>query len=132
MKKTARTLLLLVSLFILSESCKKESTTTPSVITLSVAAPNENQDFSNGDKLSIKGAVSDGNGLHTLTIEVIDDKTGKLILEKKPTVLDMKSYNFEETWNVQVSEWTNATLKVTAKNHSNETMTKSLKINLWL
>jgi hypothetical protein len=131
MKKTTRSLLFLASLFLFFQSCKKENTS-GALISLSVAAPNENQDFSNGEKLNIKGSVSDGDGLHTLLIEVIDDKTSKVIFEKKPTILDLKSYNFEESWNVQVNEWTNATLKITVKNRRNESMTKSLKINLWL
>jgi hypothetical protein len=130
MKKTTRSLLLIASLFLLFQSCKKEEST--SNITLSVSAPNENQEFSGGQILNIKGTTSDGAGLHTLTVEVTDDKTGVMLFSKKPTVLDLKTYNFDESWTIKVNDWTDATVKITSVNHSNQTAIKSLKIKLWL
>jgi hypothetical protein len=130
MKKTTRSLLLISSLFLLFQSCKKENST--SNISLSVSAPNENQEFSGGQILNIKGSTSDDVGLHTLTVEVTDDKTGVMLFSKKPAVLDLKTYNFDESWTIKVNDWTDATVKITSVNHSNQTIVKSLKIKLWL
>jgi hypothetical protein len=130
MKKTTRSLLLISSLFLLFQSCKKENST--SNISLSVSAPNENQEFSGGQILNIKGSTSDDAGLHTLTVEVTDDKTGVMLFSKKPAVLDLKTYNFDESWTIKVNDWTDATVKITSVNHSNQTIVKSLKIKLWL
>jgi hypothetical protein len=130
MKKTTRTLLFIASLFLLFQNCKKEESA--STITLSVSAPNENQEFSGGQILNIKGTTSDDSGLHTLTVEVTDDKTGLMLFSKKPTVLDLKTYNFDESWTIKVNDWTDATVKITSVNHSNQTAIKSLKIKLWL
>jgi type 1 fimbria pilin len=130
MKKATRSLLFIASLFLLFQSCKKESST--SNISLSVSAPNENQEFLGGQILNIKGTTSDDAGLHTLTVEVTDDKTGLMLFSKKPTVLDLKTYNFDESWTIKVNVWTDATVKVTSENHSNQVVVKSLKIKLWL
>jgi hypothetical protein len=129
MKKTSRFIIALASFFIFFQSCKKENT---SNISLSVSLPNENQEFLSGQTLSIKGTTSDESGLHTLTVEVTDDKTGAMLFVKKPTVLDLKTYNFDESWAVKVSDWTDATVKITSVNHSNQSVVKSLKVKLWL
>jgi hypothetical protein len=129
MKKTVYTLLL-ASSFVLFQNCKKEATAAD--ISLSVSAPTENQEFSGGQILTIKGTTSDEAGLHTLMVEVTDDKTGAMLFQKKPTVLDLKTYSFSESWTVKVNDWTDATVKITSANHSNQAVVKSLKIKLWL
>lgn len=129
MKKTSRSLIVLASFLIFFQNCKKENT---SNISLSVSLPNENQEFLSGQTLAIKGTTSDESGLHTLTVEVTDDKTGAMLFVKKPTVLDLKTYNFDESWAVKVSDWTDATVKITSINHNNQSVVKSLKVKLWL
>ena len=129
MKKLALPYLLVLSSLLIFQNCKKESTAT---IDVALETPTENQSFSGGQILAIKGTASDGDGLHTLVIEVTDDKTGALLFEKKPAVLNLKSYNFDEKWTIKVNDWTDATVKVTAKNHSDVGMIKTLKIKLWL
>ena len=129
MKKTPRSLIVLASFLIFFQNCKKENT---SNISLSVSLPNENQEFLSGQTLAIKGTTSDESGLHTLTVEVTDDKTGAMLFVKKPTVLDLKTYNFDESWAVKVSDWTDATVKITSINHNNQSVVKSLKVKLWL
>jgi hypothetical protein len=129
MKKTSRSIIFIASLLMLFQNCKKENT---SNISLSVSSPNENQEFSSGQILTIKGTTSDDAGLHTLTVEVTDDKTGAMLFEKKPTVLDLKTYNFDESWTIKVNDWTDATVKIMSINHNNQAIVKSLKIKLWL
>ncbi len=125
----SRSLIVLASFLIFFQNCKKENT---SNISLSVSLPNENQEFLSGQTLVIKGTTSDESGLHTLTVEVTDDKTGAMLFVKKPTVLDLKTYNFDESWAVKVSDWTDATVKITSINHNNQSVVKSLKVKLWL
>jgi hypothetical protein len=130
MKKATLSLLFIASLFLLFQSCKKDSST--SSISLTVSAPNENQEFAGGQTLNIKGTTSDDAGLHTLTIEVTDDKTGVMLFDKKPNVLDLKTFNFDESWTIKVNDWVDATVKVTSTNHNKQAIEKSLKIKLWL
>jgi hypothetical protein len=129
MKKTICTFLIISIASVFFQNCKKESTAN---ISLSVSAPNERQEFMGGQILNIKGTTSDDAGLHTLTIEVTDDKTGAMLFSKKPTVLDLKTYNFDESWTIKVSDWTDATVKITSTNHGGDAVVKSLKVKLWL
>ena len=88
--------------------------------------------MSNGQVLAIKGQVGDANGLHTLSIKITDDKTSAVLFQTTPSVLNEKNYALNTNWTVKVSDWTDATMVITAANHAGMKVEKTVKFKLWL
>jgi hypothetical protein len=82
--------------------------------------------------LKITGDVTDTKGLHTLTIKIVDDKTGNELYRATPAVLNLKTYTLNTSWTIKVNDWTDATLTVIAANHDGLTTEKIVKFKLWL
>jgi Bacterial Ig domain len=122
------TLFLIASLFF-TYSCHKSGTDAP---TLSVAAPLGDDQFTSGQPITIKGETTDVNGLHSLKISITDDKTKAVLYAQSPPVLNLKTYAFNAVWTAKVSDWTDATVTITAINHANIEVTKTIKIKIWL
>ena len=117
----------------LTIACKKNNETTPATApTLTIASPVETDQPSNGQTLKIKGQVGDAAGLHTLTIKITDDKTGAVLFQSTPSVLDAKTYILDTSWTIKVSDWTDATMTITAANHAGLKTEKVVKFKVWL
>jgi hypothetical protein len=121
------TILLFTSLFCMV-SCHK-STDAP---TVSITSPVADDQFSNDLVIKIKGEVADAVALHSLSITITDDKTKAVLFTESPPVHDLKTYAFSTTWKVKVSDWTDATVTVTAMNHDDKETVKAIKIKIWL
>jgi hypothetical protein len=134
MRNLRLSIILVFSVVVLVISCKKKEETTPAVTapTLKLAAPTENDQLLNGQILNIKGQVGDINGLHTLSIKIIDDKTSTILFQTTPSVLNEKNYALNTSWTVKVSDWTDATMIITAANHAGMKTEKTVKFKLWL
>ncbi len=134
MKKTYFSIALFITILSCALACKKNAEVvvedTPPTLTLN--SPNDNDQLLGGQVLIIKGQVGDAKGLHTLTIKITDDKTGAVLFQNTPSVLDMKSYDLNTNWTVKVSDWIDATATVTAANHAGMKTEKKVKFKLWL
>ncbi len=120
---------LLVSYLLLVISCHKTATDLP---TLTIASPLVDDQFTSGQVITIKGEAADAERLHELHIKITDNKTGAVLFLSDPTVHDLKSYAFNVTWTAKVSDWTDATVTITAINHDNQQALKTVKIKIWL
>jgi hypothetical protein len=121
------TILLIASLFC-TFSCHKAATDPP---TVSIVSPLADDQFSNDLVIKIKGDVSDVSALHSLTIKITDDKTKAVLFTESPVVHDLKTYAFNVAWTAKVSDWTDATVTVTAANHDEIETIKTIKIKIW-
>ncbi len=133
MKSTLTTLFAISFIILTIVACKKETevvAATPP--TLNLTAPVGNEQLSNDMMLKITGDISDTKGLHTLTIKIVDDKTGNELYKATPTVLDLKTYTLDASWKIKVNDWTDATLTVTAANHDGMKTEKIVKFKIWL
>jgi Bacterial Ig domain len=124
------TVILILSL-LTTFSCHKTSTTTAPP-TLSIAAPLGDDQFAGGQIIKISGQTADADGLHSLTIKITDDKTKAVLFTESPPVHDLKTYAFSVAWTAKVTDWTDATVTVTAINHDDLEVTKTIKIKIWL
>ncbi len=120
--------LLIMSVFS-SASCTKHAVNIP---TLSITSPAADEQFANDLVIKIKGETADADGLHALTIKITDDKSGAVLFTKSPTVHDLTTYAFSESWTAKVTDWVDATVTVIAENHDGQTATKTVKIKIWL
>ncbi len=120
---------LLVSTLLVALSCHKTAYSLP---TLSIAAPLADDQFTSGQVITIKGDAADAVRLHALSIKITDDKTGAVLYSNEPYVHDLKSYAFNVTWTAKVSDWTDATVTITAENHDDQQTVKKVKIKIWL
>lgn len=120
---------LLISIVLIGFSCHKTADSAP---TLTIAAPLVDDQFANGQVITIKGDVADEVRLHELHIKITDDKTGAVLYSNEPTVHDLKSYAFNVAWTAKVSDWTDATVTITAENHDEQQTIKTVKIKIWL
>lgn len=119
----------LVSMLLFTVSCQKTATDLP---TLTIAAPLADDQFASGQIITIKGEAADAVNLHALSIKITDDKTGVVLFSNEPYVHDLKSYTFNVTWTAKVSDWTDATVTITAENHDEQQTVKTVKIKIWL
>lgn len=127
--KTFSTAFLLILSLLCVVSCQKNSSDPPIV---NIVTPLADDQFSNGQDIRIKGDVSDAVNLHALVIKITDDKTGAVLFSNTPEVHDLKTYTYDVTWKAKVSDWTDATVTVTAENHADIQTTKTIKIKIWL
>jgi hypothetical protein len=134
MKNTRLGLAFVFTILCLVLACKKNAEGSPAATapTLTLASPTENDQLLNGQVLAIKGQVGDVNGLHTLSIKITDDKTSTVLFQTTPTVLNEKNYALNTSWTVKVSDWTDATMVITAANHAGMKTEKKIKFKLWL
>ena len=119
----------LSSLLLFSTSCHKNSADIP---TLTIAAPLADDNFANNQVITIKGEAADAERLHELTIKITDDKTGAVLFSNAPYVHDLKSFAFNVTWTAKVTDWTDATMTITAENYDDQVVVKTVKIKIWL
>ena len=119
--------LVFILLFVLS--CHK---TTDSAPTLNIAAPLADDNFANGQVITIKGEVADEVRLHELHIKITDDKTGAVLYSNEPSVHDLKNYDFNVAWTAKVTDWVDATVTITVENHNEQQTVKAVKIKIWL
>ena len=119
----------LVFMLLFTVACHK---TTKDLPTLTIAAPLADDQFANGQVITIKGEAADEVRLHALSIKITDDKTGAVLFSNEPYVHDLKSFAFNVTWTAKVSDWTDATVTITAENHDDQLTIKTVKIKIWL
>ena len=120
--------LLLATLFC-TFSCKKTAVDAP---TVNIAAPLVDDNFAGGQDINIKGDVSDGVNLTALTVKITDDKTSDVLFTTTPSVKNVKAYKYDVMWTAKVTDWTDATVTVIAKNQAGMETTKTIKIKIWL
>ena len=121
------TTFLLGTSLIYTSACHKKS----SAPTVSITSPAADEQFANDLVIKMKGEIGDADGLHALTITITDDKTGAVLFTKSPAVHDLTTYTFGESWVAKVTDWTDATVTVTAENHDGGVTTKKVKIKIW-
>ena len=84
---------------------------------LSINSPTQMQVFNQGDTLFIKGTLSDAS-LHELSIRLTNDKDSSLLFSASPVVHGLSTYTLNSFWVCNVQDHTNATLRITAHDHS--------------
>ncbi|MFN5251045.1 MAG: hypothetical protein ACK5DE_08340 [Bacteroidota bacterium] len=117
--KSAR--LLAATALLMLAACEKEphhhddtDTVAPA---LSINSPSQMQVFNQGDTLYIQGSLSDAS-LHELSITLRDDKDSSLLFSATPVVHGLSTYTLNSFWVCNVKDHTNATLRITAHDHS--------------
>lgn len=121
--------LFLATILLIGFSCHKTADSAP---TLTIAAPLADDQFANGQVITIKGDASDVVRLHELNIKITDDKTGAVLYSNAPYCHDLQSFSFNVTWTAKVTDWTDATVTITAENHDSQQTVKVVKIKIWL
>lgn len=127
------TLGLLLSLGIFLPACHKdaahehndEDVTPPAIVISSPVA-----DAAISGLVAIIGKVSD-ESLHELRIKVTRDSDDKLLFSKSPTVHDLTEYDFDLSWTpVDITDETAVTLSVQVEDHSDHSVTQTLKFKV--
>jgi hypothetical protein len=134
MKKTHLGFALFLTVLIFILACKKNADVIPTAIapTLTLNSPNDNDQLLGGQVLTVKGQVTDGAGLKSLSIKITDDKTSAVLFQTTPSVLNEKSVALNTSWTVKVTDWTDATMTITAINTAGMKTEKAVKFKLWL
>ncbi len=108
-------------------SCRKNGgDTTPPVI--SITAPVNNQVYTNGQTLNIRGTLTDAD-LHEVKI-VIRDNAGVELKAFYPLVHGLSTFNFNENWTVSVTTATDATVKVEAADYTGNRGEQTVPVRL--
>lgn len=127
---TMRTLFAIALITVSLSGCHKNSDSAGSDPTpiLTLTAPVNNQTFTNGDLVSIQGAITD-NSLHSLTLKITSGSTS--LYNKTISVHDSTHYNINDNWKSSVTAVTNATVTAEVEDHGGHvvTQTVSIKIN---
>jgi Bacterial Ig domain len=105
---------------------------TPTAPTVKVLLPIEGDQFVNGQSITIKGDIVDAATLKSVTIKVIDDKTGMIYYTNSLTSKDVSNNTFNVAWVAKVPDWSDSTVTVTIENASNQMASKAVKIKIWL
>jgi hypothetical protein len=126
------TLLLFFSLFTVAACHKHTDTPTAAAPSVTLISPAADDNFANDLVIKINGEVAQAEGLHTLTIKITDDKSKAVLFTQSPNVLNEKKYTFNVSWTAKVTDWVDATVTVTAANHSGVETVKAVKIKIWL
>ncbi len=126
------TFALMLGLILTNISCKKTDETAATAPTVKVMTPEAGENFAGGQIIKIKGETADVDGLHTLSIKITDDKTSAVLYTSSPAVLNLKTFTFDAAWTAKVTDWTDATVTITAANHKGQTTVNTLKIKIWL
>ncbi len=116
-------------------SCKKEdddhdhttTDTTKPVVTIS--SPTTMQVFNSGDTVRIKGVATDAS-LHELLIRIVKDSDQTELFRATPVVHDLTSYTIDTYWKSAVTDHTNATLIISAEDHSLNVGSDTVKIHI--
>lgn len=116
-------------------SCKKEdddhdhttTDTTKPVVTIS--SPTTMQVFNSGDTVRIKGVATDAS-LHELLIRIVKDSDQTELFRATPVVHDLTSYTIDTYWKNAVTDHTNATLIISAEDHSLNVGSDTVKIHI--
>ena len=106
-------------------SCKKDNLAP----VLTITAPTESQSVKTGTDLKITGKLTD-DSLHELTVKITQTADGKELFSTSPTVHDFTTYDINETWKPTVTVDTDMTLTVTAIDHKDNTVTKTVKFKV--
>ena len=123
---------LLFSLCTVVACNKKTETPAATAPSVSLISPAADDNFANDLVIKINGEAADAEGLHTLSIKITDDKTKATLFSQSPDVLNSKKYAFNASWTAKVTDWVDATVTVTAANHSGVETVKTVKIKIWL
>jgi len=123
------------SLVLVFTSCKKEDhnhdhpTTDTSKPVVSISSPTAMQVYNSGDTVRIKGLVTDAS-LHELLIRIVKDSDQTELFRATPVVHDMTSYTIDTYWKSSVSDHTNATLIISAEDHSSNIGSDTVRIHI--
>lgn len=133
--KTKAFLILTLLVATVFTSCKKEdddhdhttTDTTKPVVTIS--SPTTMQVFNSGDTVRIKGVATDAS-LHELLIRIVKDSDQTELFRATPVVHDLTSYTIDTYWKSAVTDHTNATLIISAEDHSLNVGSDTVKIHI--
>ncbi len=123
------------SLVLVFSSCKKEdddhdhSTTDKSKPVVTISSPTAMQVYNSGDTVRIKGLVTDAS-LHELLIRIVKDSDQTELFRATPVVHDMTSYTVDTYWKSSVTDHTNATLIISAEDHSSNIGSDTVRIHI--
>lgn len=126
-----------LSLFVIAifTSCNKEDddhdhsssdTTKP---TVSISSPAAMQVYNSGDTVRIKGLATDAS-LHELLIRIVKDSDQTELFRATPVVHDLTSYSIDTYWKSSVTDHTNATLIISAEDHSSNIGSDTVRIHI--
>jgi hypothetical protein len=111
-------------------SCKGDGAdTVPPTIALSL--PADNQVYTNGQTINIKGVLKDSD-LHAATITITNDAGGAALYNTYLSIHGTSSYNVNENWVSAVTSVTNATLKVEAVDYSGNKAERKVPVKITL
>jgi hypothetical protein len=130
-KNTTR-VFLLIGFIIQLNACKKIEQMAATEPVITTTNPTENAEFANGQMLQIKGQVTDNEGLSSFDIEVTDDVSKAVLFKISPIVKDLKTYNIDIPWLLQVNDWVEATMKISTVNNAGLKAEKVIHIKIWL
>jgi len=97
--------------------------------TVVINTPSNLQMYNNGDTIKIRGQVSDAS-LHELLIKIVKDSDHSVLFSETTNVHDLSAYTFNSNWKSVVSDHTNASVIVTAKDHNSNVGSDTIKIHI--
>jgi hypothetical protein len=101
-------------------------TTYPEV---SVTTPTDNQAFTSGSVINVKGTVSD-NSLYQGSVIIRNDATGAIVKEQYYEIHYIPSYNFNVPCTIAVNAATDYTVTVKFEDHGWNQTVKTVKIKV--
>lgn len=119
---------LAASLFIFN-ACHKDDETDKNAPVVNLTAPVENQQYTSGDTIFIKGLATD-ESMHEMEIKLTDDANSAVLLDTLPEVHDFTSYDINNAFKTSVTAVSNYTLLVTVEDHSSNVTTKTVHVKV--
>ena len=119
--------LIIVSAFT-SFSCTKNSSDT-SVPTITFTLPVQNQVYTSGQIVNIKGTLSD-NELHEAKLTITNNAGGTELYSKYLSVHGAPDYPMNENWTPVVAVVVNATIKMEVSDFSGNKAEKTVSITI--
>ena len=103
-------------------ACTKKDEVVPEI---SIISPIENQVFSAGQTITIKAAVTDNEGVHTIHVIAVDNTGGHWVHSEEH--VDGKTFEVVKTFVANAGK--NYTISIDATDHSENTSTKKLTVS---
>ncbi|MEP7109358.1 MAG: hypothetical protein ABI760_15295 [Ferruginibacter sp.] len=122
---------LMLGIYLVVCACNKgrEVDTDPTQPTITLTLPTNNEVYTSGDSIKIKGTVTD-NSLHELRLTITNNANGNILYHLEISVHELLSYDFDQGWKSIATAGTDATVRVEAEDHGNHTVEKEVTVHL--
>lgn len=97
---------------------------------LTINTPFADQQFSNGNTISITGRITDESGLYRGSVKLINDANGETLKQQAYEIHGVKDYSFTVNHTASVTTVSNYTVVVSFEDHGLNNTTRSVKIKV--